>query len=107
MPKAAVATYQSTSLLFTPVDNRIKNVYSLRTQTGTNSDHLPTPSLLTNQLSSSAVHKYRVTPLFVLAVTAQFYTQKNSYFNLLTSRLYPQSTAPINKKKKERLERNT
>jgi hypothetical protein len=99
--------YETISLLFAPVDNWIKNVYSLRIQTGTTSDELRTPSLLTHQFTFPAVHNSRLTPLFVQVFASQFYTPKKSEYHLLGRQLYPQSTPPINKKKKEKLERNT
>jgi len=89
------------------VDNWIKNVYSLRTQPGKTSEQLHTPHLLTRQFTHSPVHNFQLTPLFVQVFTPRFYTRKITQFNLLNSQLYPQSTAPINKKKKEILGRNT
>jgi len=89
------------------VENWIKNVYSQRTQTGITSEQLHTGSSLTHQFTFPTVHKSLLTPLFVLVVNTQFYTAKNHQFNLLYSHLYPQSTAPINMKKKERKEKNT
>ena len=91
MPK-----FMPTSLFFTWV----KNVYSLRTPGGTNSDYLYTDHLLAAQFTKSAVHNPQVTPLFVQALATQLSTAKNDQLHLLYSRLYPQSTPPINKKKK-------
>lgn len=105
MPKFNV--YNATSLLLTPVENRIKNVYSLRKQTGKTSDQLHTPSLLIQEFTDAPVHNSLFIPLFVQAFTPSLYTPKINQFNLLYSQLYPQSTAPINMKKKENLERNT
>ncbi|MDB5179823.1 MAG: hypothetical protein JWN12_455 [Candidatus Saccharibacteria bacterium] len=102
MPK-----YHIISLLFAPVDNWIKNVYSLRTKTGTTSDELHTPNLFTHQFTFPTVHNSRLTPLFVQAFASPFYTAKISRYHPLDRQLYPQSTPPINKKKKEKLERNT
>jgi hypothetical protein len=102
MPK-----YNPISLLFSPVDKCIKNVYSLRKQTGTTSEQLHTPNLLTHQFTFPTVHNLRVTPLFILAFTPLLYTPKISQLHPLNRQLYPQSTPPINKKKKEKLERNT
>jgi hypothetical protein len=99
--------YPPSSTLFTPVDNRTKNVYNVRKQAGKTSDELHTPNLLTSQFTHLPVHNSPLTPLFVLAFAPQFYTPKITHFNLLINHLYPQSTAPINKKKKERLKRNT
>ena len=93
--------------LFTRVDKWIKNVYSLRIQTGTTSEQLHTPTHLTQQFTYHPVHKSQVTPLFVQVFTPQLSTSENTNFNLLHSWLYPQSTAPINKKKKGKMERNT
>lgn len=105
MPKFTI--YNSTSLSFAPVENRIKNVYSLRKQTGKTSDQLRTPSLLVQQFTDAPVYNSALTPLFVQAFAPSLYTPKINQFNLLYSQLYPQSTAPINMKKKENLERNT
>jgi len=102
MPK-----YNAISTLFTPVDKWIKNVYSLRIETGTTSEQLDTASHLTQQFTMSPVHNPQVTPLFVQVFTPQLSPLKISDFNLLDRRLYPQSTAPINKKKKGNKERNT
>ena len=82
-------------------------MYSLRKQTGKTSDELHTPHPLTSQFIQDPVHNSLVTPLFVRAFTPQFYTLKIRHFHLLDRWLYPQSTAPINKKKKERKEKNT
>ena len=99
--------YYTTSLLFSPVDNRTKNVYNVRTQTGKTSAQLRTPSLLTNQFTQAPVHNSPLTPLFVQAFAPSLSTSEISQFNLLNSQLYPQSTVPINKKKKKILGRNT
>jgi len=93
--------------LITYVDKCIKNVYSLRTHAGTTSGELHTGSLLPYQFTPQAVHNSLVTPLFVPVLATQFSTSKISHFNLLYRRLSPQSTPPINKKKKERKEKNT
>jgi len=102
MPK-----YNAISTLFTPVDKWIKNVYSLRTQTGITSEQLHTVTHLSRQFTASPVHNSLVTPLFVQVFTPQLSPQKLSNFNLLYRQLYPLSTAPINKKKKGNKERNT
>ena len=88
--------------LFRPVNNCIKNVYNLRTQTGKTSEQLHTPSTLTHQFTQPMVHNSRVTPLFVLVLATQLSTSKMNELHLLYRRLYPQSTPPINKKKKEK-----
>jgi hypothetical protein len=85
----------------------VKNVYSLRILEGKTSDRLHTGSLLAHQFTQLQVHNSLLTPLFVQAFAPQFYTSKNAQFNLLDTLLYPQSTAPINKKKKRILGRNT
>lgn len=79
----------------------VKNVYSLRTQTGTNSERLYTPSYLNQQLLVTPVHNYLVIPQFVQVVASWLSTLKNSHFNQLYRHLYPLSTAPTNKKKKK------
>jgi hypothetical protein len=98
---------QTTSLLYSPVDNCIKNVYSLRKQTGTTSDELHTGSQLVKQFSFPTVHNSLVTPLFIQAFITQLSTLKITQFHLLDRWLYPQSTPPINKKNKGKMERNT
>lgn len=85
----------------------VKNVYSLRTDKGINSDKLYTAHLLADQFTHRAVHNSLVTPLFIPALATQLSTSKINQLHLLYRRLYPQSTAPINKKKKERKEMNT
>ena len=99
--------YEDTYLSFSPVENWIKNVYSLRVNDSTTSDQLYTTSLLTYQFEQPAVHNSPVTPLFVQAIASSLSTCETSLFNQLQSHLYPQSTPPINKKKKENIERNT
>ena len=101
------AAYEDTSLSFSPVENWIKNVYSLRMNDSTTSDQLSTISLLTYQFGQPVVHNSVVTPLFVQAIASSLSTYKTSIFNQLQRHLYPQSTPPINKKKKENIERNT
>jgi hypothetical protein len=98
---------QTTSLLFSLVDNCIKNVYSLRTQTGITSGELRTGSQLVEQFGFPTVYNSLVTPLFVQAFITQLSTLKIARFNLLDRWLYPQSTPPINKKNKGKMERNT
>jgi hypothetical protein len=99
--------YSPSSTLFQQVDKWIKNVYSLRTQMGTTSAELHTGIQLSRQFALSPVHNLQVTPLFVQAFTPLFSTAKIGQSNLLFTHLSPQSTAPINKKKKEILGRNT
>ena len=100
-------TYKITSLTSALVERWIKNVYNLRTQTGIKSDELYTNSQLTNQFTKAPVHNSPVTPLFVQVLATQFSTSKITQFDLLHNNLYPQSTPPINKKKKRILGRNT
>jgi hypothetical protein len=85
----------------------VKNVYSLRIARGTNSDQLPTVSLLTHQFIHKAVHNYSLIPLLVQVFTPQLSTAISGNIHPLQTQLYPQSTAPINMKKKENMERNT
>ena len=96
MPK-----YKTTFLLFLLVERWIKNVYNLRTQTGTKSDSLYTDCQLTNQFTKDPVHNSPVTPLFVQVLAAQLSTSKITQLHLLHNHLYPQSTPPINMKKKK------
>ena len=79
----------------------VKNVYTLRTAQGTNGDKLHTGSYLTQQFTHLPVHNPQVIPLFVQVFTSQLSTLKINHFNLLNRRLYPQSTPPINMKKKK------
>lgn len=89
------------------VEKCIKNVYSLRTSQGTISDQLHTVPLLSGQFVGVAVYNSLITPLFIPVFATSFSTSKMSVFNLLYRHLYPQSTAPINKKNKGKMERNT
>jgi hypothetical protein len=89
------------------VDKWVKNVYSLRTRPSKTSGWLHTTNQLTRQLTHSPVYNIQLTPLFIQTFTPLFYTPKINQFHLLYSQLYPQSTVPINKKKKKILERNT
>jgi len=86
--------------IFTPLP-WVKNVYSLRTVQGINSDKLHTGSHLMKQFAHSPVYNPQLILAFVQVFTSQLSTLKINYFNLLYRRLYPQSTPPINKKKKE------
>ena len=79
----------------------VKNVYSLRTAQGTNSDKLPTPPLSTRTFTYQPVHKSLVVLRLVQVFTSQLSTLKINHFNPLNRRLYPQSTPPINMKKKK------
>ena len=78
----------------------VKNVYSLRTAGGTTSATLYTASLLPIDLDFKAVYNSPVLALSLHRFTTYLYTVKISVFNLLLHHLYPQSTAPINMKKK-------
>ena len=89
--------FSTTSLSFAWV----KNVYSLRTVRGIKSGLLYTDSLLTQQFTNPTVHNSPLIRLFVLAFAPLLSTTKISVFNLLFRRLYPQSTPPINMKKKK------
>ena len=79
----------------------VKNVYSLRTVRGIKSGLLYTDSLLTDQFTYTTVHNSPLIRLFVPAFAPSFSTVKMSVFNLLFRWLYPQSTPPINMKKKK------
>jgi hypothetical protein len=85
----------------------VKNVYSLRIQTGKTSGDLYTHSSLARQFTHQPVHNLPVVPVFVPAFAPLLSTSKNNQVTLLNSHLYPQSTPPINKKKKKILGRNT
>ena len=89
--------FSTTSLSFAWV----KNVYSLRTVEGKKSDNLYTDSRLAQQFTNNTVHNSPLIPLLVQVSTPSFSTSKNNIFNLLNRRLYPQSTPPINMKKKK------
>jgi len=85
----------------------VKNVYSLRIDQGTKGDNLYTDHPLARFIAPTTVDNPPVTPLFVPALAIQFSPSKISQLHLLYRQLYPQSTPPINKKKKERKELNT
>lgn len=104
MPKNILTSVTSH---ITHVDNWIKNVYSLRTQMGTTSDKLHTGTWLSQQFTHSPVHNPQVIPRIVQVLTPQLSPLKIGNFNPLITHLYTQSTAPINKKKKGNMERNT
>lgn len=85
----------------------VKNVYSLRMDSGiargeTSFSYTPpTPAFSRLWVQS---------PIFThipLRLSAVLPTLKNTYFHLLIHHLYPVSTAPIIKKKKENKERNS
>lgn len=99
--------YYPTSPLFPPVENRIKNVYSWGKQGGINGGDLPTASTLARQFTTRPVHKPQVIRLIVQVFTPQLSAPKIDRSHLLKTDLYTQSTPPINKKKKGKLERNT
>ena len=79
----------------------VKNVYSLRIAKGIKSDNLYTDTRLAQQFTHPIVHNSPLIRLFVPAFAPSLSTPKSSYFNLLNRRLYPQSTPPINMKKKK------
>ena len=85
----------------------VKNVYSLRTARGTNGVHLPTEGTLTYQFTHLLVHNSPLIPLLVQVFTPRLSTAISSTLHPLHTQLYPQSTTPINKKKKGKMERNT
>lgn len=89
------------------VDKSIKNVHSLRKQVGKTSGMLRTPFILYRQFTTTRVHNRPIFTPFRHVFNTGFYTPENWQFNLLYRHLYPQSTPPINMKKKENLERNT
>lgn len=85
----------------------VKNVYSLRITSGVVSgeslNSYTPPTLATQSL-------WVQVPSFTQVYTnfsAVLSTAKNALFNLLNTQLYPVSTAPIIKKKKENKERNS
>lgn len=100
-------SYYPTSPLFPPVENRIKNVYRWGKQEGKTSGELPTRSVLKRQFTQHPVHNPQVIPLIVQVFTPQLSAPKITRLHLLMNDLYTQSTPPINKKKKGKLERNT
>jgi len=91
---------RNTLSIFTPLP-WVKNVYSLRTVQGISSDELHTGSHFVKQFTPSPVHNPQLILAFVQVFTSQLSTSKINHFNLLYRHLYPQSTPPINKKKKE------
>ena len=95
------------STLITMPTAWVKNVYSLRIDSGMNSGY-PLFSY-TGPLSVIAGVRGQV-PSFTQLITqlsAVLSTVKNHIFNLLHSHLYPVSTAPTIKKKKENKKRNS
>ena len=105
------STFPSVSFSFqtpiTSVDKWIKNVYSLRIGTGIKSGELHTATAHSKQFTHSPVHNTWFIPLLMQVFTPQLSPRKIDSFNPLYRHLYPQSTAPINKKKKGKKERNT
>ena len=79
MPKSPIFTLQAW----------VKNVYSLRTPKGTNSDKLPTVAYQSILNTQAAVHNPLLIRLLVQVFTPQLSTPKNDHFNLLNHRLYP------------------
>lgn len=78
----------------------VKNVYSLRTAGGTTGALLYTASLPSTSSNHQAVYNLPALTLSLHRFATYLYTAIFSYFNLLLHHLYPQSTAPINMKKK-------
>jgi len=80
----------------------VKNVYSLGIDTRTTRVRSYTGSLLTQSFTHHPVHKHPVIQRLVPAFYAQLSPSKKSVFNLLYRYLYPQSTYPTIKTKKEK-----
>ncbi|MDB5163213.1 MAG: hypothetical protein JWO54_170 [Candidatus Saccharibacteria bacterium] len=97
---------RKTSPIFMPFA-WVKNVYSLRTDSGMNSGYIKvsyTP--LTSTYLPTRVQVLRFTQLNSL-LSAGLSTLKMSFQPLLITDLYPVSTVPTIKKKKEIKERNS
>ena len=85
----------------------VKNVYSLRTDSGNNSGYTAfsyTPPIYADTAIRVQVPSFTQVPTIFSAVLS---TLKNGFQPLLNSDLYPVSTAPTIKKKKENKERNS
>ena len=85
----------------------VKNVYSLRIDSGVNSGY----PLFSYTGPTRALPAIRVQVTSFTQVIVKFSsvlsTAKSTYFNLLNTHLYPVSTVPTIKKKKENKERNS
>jgi len=79
----------------------VKNVYSLGVTEGINSGFLYTTPLPVTTYTFNPVHNTPTFTRFIHAFTTYLSTRNFEYFNPLIHHLYPQSTAPINKKKKK------
>ena len=85
----------------------VKNVYSLRMNSGIASgESLVSYTPPTLALQSLWVQLPSFTQVYT-HLSAVLSTAKITFFNLLNTQLYPVSTAPIIKKKKENKERNS
>lgn len=78
----------------------VKNVYSLFTLEGTNSEQLPTTLSLSAYFPTQPVHKTPSFPRFIPVFPLQFSPLKIASSPLLNNHLYPLSTPPINTKTK-------
>ena len=78
----------------------VKNVYSLRTAGGTTGASLYTASLPLTSYGTKAVYNSPALTPSLHRFAPYLYTVIFGHFNLLLHHLYPQSTAPINMKKK-------
>jgi len=85
----------------------VKNVYSLRMTSGIEGGDIPLsytpPTLAYSRIRVQTLSFTHVSTMFSAALS----TLKNSYLHLLNSHLYPVSTVPTIKKKKEIKERNS
>jgi len=80
----------------------VKNVYSLGVTKGTNSGFLYTGLYDSPTSPLLSVHKSPTFTPFIHAFRTYLSTHVFTHFNLLYNHLYPQSTSPTIKKKKER-----
>jgi hypothetical protein len=80
----------------------VKNVYSLRIAGGISGVQMYTPSALSVVSTVVLVQNPTVMLRVVPVLYALLSTAKKAVFNLLTGRLYPQSTGPIINPNKEK-----
>lgn len=81
----------------------VKNVYSLGTQTGTNSVQLPTASSQSDTYPLTPTYKSPVIRSLVHQFITHLSPSKKRLLNPLNSQLYPQSTAPINNQNERKI----
>lgn len=88
MPKSVFSTW-------------VKNVHKLRTQRRETQGKVSTHPTLPTVITSLLVNKPQVIPSFVHGFYPQLFTATTTHYNPLISHLYPLSTEPTIKRKKE------